>query len=85
MSHEKKLTLTIDEKVINSAKKYSQEKWESLSNLVENYLKLIALSETDIKTLSPRVSRLIRIIELPGDFNHKNHLGDLLRKNKFQE
>ena len=34
-----KLTLTIEEKVISSAKKYAQKKGKSLSNLVENYLK----------------------------------------------
>lgn len=78
-----KLTLTIDEKVINSSKKYAKEKGKSLSNIIENYLKFIASKETDIKTLSPRVTRLMGIIELPGDFNHKNHLGDLLSKKKM--
>lgn len=64
----KKLTLTIDEKVINSAKKYAQKKGKSLSNLVENYLKFIASNETDIKTLSPRVTKLMGIIKLPEDY-----------------
>ncbi|MEO6869719.1 MAG: DUF6364 family protein, partial [Ginsengibacter sp.] len=34
-----KLTLTIEDKVISSAKKYAQKKGKSLSHLVENYLK----------------------------------------------
>ena len=43
-----KLTLTIEEKVISSAKKYAQKKGKSLSNLVENYLKSISSNENHI-------------------------------------
>ncbi len=75
-----KLTLTIEEKVILSAKKYAQEKGKSLSNLVENYLKSISSNETDLNTLSPKVTKLMGVIKLPADFNYKEELGNSLSK-----
>ena len=36
-----KLTLTIEQSVIEKAKKYAKEKERSLSDLIENYLKAI--------------------------------------------
>ncbi len=75
-----KLTLTIDEKVISSAKKYAKKKGRSLSNLVENYLKSVSSKETDVNTLSPRVTKLMGVIKLPADFNYKKELGNSLSK-----
>ncbi len=49
-----KLTLTIEDTVIISAKKYTQKKGKSLSNLIENYLKSISTKNTDISTLHPK-------------------------------
>jgi len=75
-----KLTLTIEEKVISSAKKYAQKKGKSLSNLVENYLKSISLKEADLNSLSPKVTKLMGVIKLPADFNYKAALGNSLSK-----
>ena len=75
-----KLTLTIEEKVIRSAKKYAQKKGKSLSNLVENYLKSIGSQETDANTISPKVTKLMGVIKLPDDFNYKTELGASLSK-----
>lgn len=36
-----KLTLTIEKEIIEVAKKYAREKGQSLSEMVENYFKLI--------------------------------------------
>ncbi len=76
-----KFTLTIEEEVISSAKKYAQKKGKSLSNLLENYLKFISLQETDLNTLSPKVIKLMGVIKLPKDFNYKTELGNALSKN----
>ena len=75
-----KLTLTIEEKVISSAKIYAQAKGKSLSNLVENYLKSISSKETDLKSISPKVTKLMGVIKLPTDFNYKAELGNSLSK-----
>ena len=79
-----KLTLTIEEEVISSAKKYAQKKGKSLSNLVENYLKSISSKETDINSLSPKVTKLMGIIKLPENFNYKDQLSDLLSKKNIK-
>lgn len=79
-----KLTLTIEEEVISSAKKYAQKKGKSLSKLVENYLKSISSKETDINSLSPKVTKLMGIIKLPENFNYKDQLSDLLSKKNLK-
>ncbi|MDX1666550.1 MAG: DUF6364 family protein [Saprospiraceae bacterium] len=42
-----KLTLTIDKKIIQKAKKYAKREGRSLSNLIEDYLKSITESRKD--------------------------------------
>jgi hypothetical protein len=75
-----KLTLTIEEKVVSSAKKYARKKGKSLSGLVENYLKSVSLKEKDSETLSPKVSRLMGVIKLPENYNYKKEIGKALAK-----
>ncbi len=75
-----KLTLTIEDKVISSAKKYAQKKGKSLSHLVENYLKSISVNELNNPGISPKVSKLMGIIKLPNDFDYKSELTVALSK-----
>ena len=74
-----KLTLTIEEKVVKSAKKYAQNKGQSLSSLVENYLKSVS-REKETGTLSPKVTKLLGIIKLPEGYNYKKELGNIISK-----
>jgi len=57
-----KLTLTIDEKVIESAKAYAVSNERSLSNIVEEYLKSLTITKENKK--EPRLSKLVK--ELKG-------------------
>ena len=77
-----KLTLTIEDKVIDSAKKYAQKKGKSLSHLVENYLKSISTNTKENKeeVISPKVLKLMGVIKLPKDFDYKAELGNALAK-----
>jgi hypothetical protein len=50
-----KLTLSLDKAVIEEAKKFASEKGSSLSELVENYFKL--LIEKDELTKTPIISK----------------------------
>ncbi|MBI1316577.1 hypothetical protein GC167_06940 [bacterium] len=75
-----KLTLTIDDAVISVAKKYAKSKGKSLSDLVENYLKTIAANEGTDEAISPRILKLMGVIELPEDFDYKSALTDGLAK-----
>ena len=76
-----KLTLSINKEVARRAKVYAKTKGRSLSDLVENYLKLLTrntpVEETDY---SPGVKSLLGSVNLPGDFDYKKELGDALVK-----
>ena len=75
-----KLTLTMEDEVIDSAKKYARKKGKSLSDIVENYLKSITANEEKTKALSPKVTGLMGVIKLPDDFDYKKELGNALVK-----
>ena len=77
-----KLTLTIEKEVIEEAKGYAKEKGQSLSDLVENYLKLLTKEKRKIKSenLSPRVSRLRGILKVDKDFDYKKVLEEEIAK-----
>lgn len=77
-----KLTLTIEDKVIDSAKLYAQKKGKSLSHLVENYLKSIStnIKEDNQEVISPKVLKLMGVIKLPKDFDYKSEISNALLK-----
>lgn len=77
-----KLTLTINKEVIEIAKQYAKEKGQSLSEMVENYFKLVAGKSVKVKetTLSPRVKKLRGIIKTNNNFNYKQILEEELAK-----
>lgn len=69
-----KLTLTIDDAVISVAKKYAKNKGKSLSDIVENYLMTLTAYESSEESISPRILKLMGVIELPEDFDYQNAL-----------
>lgn len=77
-----KLTLTIEKEIIEIAKEYAKEKGQSLSEMVENYFKLITVQKREIKPeqLSPRVRRLRGIIKTNERIDHKQILTEELSK-----
>jgi hypothetical protein len=76
-----KLTLSIDKEVARRAKVYAKNKGRSLSDLVENYLKLLT-KNTPIEDTeyTPRVKSLLGSVTLPADFDYKKELADALTK-----
>jgi len=77
-----KLTLTIEKETIEIAKEYAKEKGQSLSEMVENYFKLITINRRQIKPeqLSPRIRRLRGIIKTNEKINDKQILTEELAK-----
>lgn len=73
-----KLTLKIDEDVIEKAKDYAKLKKTSLSALVENYLHKVTSDKKAKKKISPLVKSLSGIIDLPEDYDHQNDYADYL-------
>jgi len=77
-----KLTLTIEKKIIEIAKQYAKEKGQSLSDLVENYFKLITVDRRQLEPeqLSPRVQRLRGIIKTDEKIDYNKVLTEELSK-----
>ena len=74
-----KLTLNIDKDVARKAKVYAKKEGRSLSDLVENYLKLLTKnSAVEDSEYSPRVKALLGSVSLPKDFDYKKELADAL-------
>jgi hypothetical protein len=56
-----KLTLSIDGVIIGQAKAYARSQHRSLSNMVENNLKLVARKESPVEEISPIVASLMDV------------------------
>jgi hypothetical protein len=70
-----KLTLTIEQSVIRKAKLYAKSRGRSLSEIIENYLKMITREHTpsDIEP-TPLVDSLRGSFNVPEDFEYKEEL-----------
>ena len=76
-----KLTLTIEQSLIEKAKMYAKGKGRSLSDIVENYLKVI-IQEEHIKVIdsTPIATSLRGSFKAPEDFDYKKELSKGLSK-----
>lgn len=75
-----KLTLTIEQEIIKKAKEYARGKNRSLSNIIENYLKMLTKEEkvTNSKKLNPIVQSLRGSFKMPATMDYKKELRDRL-------
>lgn len=73
-----KLTLSLDTKVIERAKRYAQKKNISLSKLIESYLSKVTSEEKEDPKISPLVKSLSGVIKLPENFDSKKAYTDYL-------
>ena len=78
-----KLTLKLNEDIIEKAKEYAKSKKTSLSGLVENYLQKLTNDKKSENTITPLVKSLSGIISLPKDYNDKKDYTDYLT-NKYK-
>ncbi len=77
-----KLTLTLEKEVIEIAKRFAKEKDQSLSELVENYFKILTkdLKKGKSIDLSPKVKSLKGILRVKEDFDYKKVLAEEILK-----
>ncbi|MBK7036744.1 MAG: hypothetical protein IPH42_10520 [Bacteroidetes bacterium] len=68
-----KLTLKLDEEIIEQAKIYAKNKNTSLSKLIESYLGLLVDPNED-QEVTPFVKSLSGVINLPKNFDHKKSI-----------
>jgi hypothetical protein len=74
-----KLTLTIEKSVIEREKKYAKDKENSLSSIVENYLKVLTKDNSVQETeLTPIVKSLKGSFTLNADFDYKKEIAKTL-------
>ena len=62
-----KLTLTVNKKVIETAKEYAKQNKRSLSNIIEEYLKSLSITEDKNKI---KLSKIVK--ELKGSVKDPN-------------
>ena len=75
-----KLTLTIEKEVIERAKDYAKDKNRSLSDIIENYLKMLTNEQQKSKKLSPVVESLKGSFKIPKNMDYKKELKERLEK-----
>lgn len=75
-----KLTLTINQTVIEKAKRYARGKGQSLSDMVENYLKDVTSEQSSDEELTPIVKSLKGSFKDPGHLDYKKELRAALAK-----
>jgi uridine kinase len=82
-----KLTLTLDPRIIERAKRYARQQGRSLSNLIEDYLKLVTEPEQHHRVAeppavyTPKTQTLYGILHpLEENFDRKKVLEDELIK-----
>jgi hypothetical protein len=77
-----KLTLKLDKNVIENAKQYAALNKQSLSRLIESYLKAITdkkqtINDDDFE-ISPFIKSFRTSVKLPPDLDYKKEYGDYL-------
>lgn len=77
----KKLTLSVDDSVIEKAKKYAEIHNESLSRLVENYFRVLITDNNEKEEdVSGLVSELLGSMTVPDDFDFEKDKREYLEK-----
>jgi hypothetical protein len=73
-----KLTLKIEDTIIEKAKEYAKNNKTSLSKLIENYLLNITGDKENDEKITPLVKSLSGVINLPEGFDHKKGYAEFL-------
>jgi Family of unknown function (DUF6364) len=73
-----KLTLKLEQAIIEKAKDYARLQKISLSKLIEGYLQRITNEPAEAAEITPLVKSLSGIIQLPEDYDHKKEYADHL-------
>ena len=73
-----KLTLNLEQNIIEKAKHYAKSHRISLSKMIENYLQKITNDNEEKEKITPLVKSLSGIITIPKNFDHKKDYSDFL-------
>jgi len=78
MFMDKKLTLSLNKSIIESAKDYAKSNDISLSKLIESYLSTLVKRNKSSPEITPLVESLSGVISLDKDYNVKDAYADYL-------
>jgi hypothetical protein len=78
MFMDKKLTLSLNKSIIESAKDYAKSNDISLSKLIESYLSTLVKRNKSSPEITPLVESLSGVISLDKDFDVKDAYADYL-------
>lgn len=70
----KKLTLLLDDKLIQKTKHYAAKNHQSLSQMVDSYFRFVTSEEaksTEEPLISPTIEKLIGVIQIPPNLDIK--------------
>ena len=77
---DKKLTLSLDVNIIETAKLYAKSNNISLSKLIESYLGSLTENDNKKTEITPLVKSLSGVISLDDDFDEKDEYAKYLMK-----
>lgn len=81
-----KLTLSIDQPVIEQAKAYAKEQGQSLSQLIEHYLRAVTRTERDLESGASATLKAMRgSMKEPKDFDQKRVLSEMIAANHITQ
>lgn len=73
-----KLTLSLDRDIIEQAKEFAQSRHQSLSKLIEGYLRQLTGSKDMESQVTPLVARLSGVLDARKAADHKREYADYL-------
>lgn len=73
-----KLTLSLDRDIIEQAKEFAQSNHQSLSKLIEGYLRQLTVSKNMKSPVTPVVASLSGVLDAEKIGNHKRGYADYL-------
>jgi hypothetical protein len=75
-----KLTISLDKQVIEQAKILAKKKGRSLSEMIENYLKVMVNKDDSANEISADIKKLQGSVKLPAVLDYKQALQQGLNK-----
>lgn len=74
-----KLTITLEDSVINRAKRYAKKSGRSLSDIIESYLDSLTKKENNAeKEMNDDLKRLFGATNIPASLDHKKEIRKIL-------
>lgn len=79
---DKKLTVSLNQEIIEKAKEYARDHKTSLSKMIEAYFDSLTreYADTDAIEITPLVKSLSGVVELPADYDYKKARTENLKR-----